>query len=70
MSCRGCAGDRDEMLRRVLGRAAGCWMVAVWYRNGRSDPRERDIARIVCEHSDIDKVTLWKVLGAGVGFEL
>jgi hypothetical protein len=44
----------------VFGRVTGfhCWMVAVWYRNGRSvldcETRERDIARNVCEHSDID----------------
>jgi hypothetical protein len=43
-------------------------MVVVWYRNGRSvlgfDPRERDIARSVCGHSDIDRSTLGKLVGS------
>jgi hypothetical protein len=69
MSSRGGADDRDEMLRRVVGRAAGfhCWIVAVWYRNGRSvlgfGLRERDIARSVCGHSDIDRSILGKLVG-------
>jgi hypothetical protein len=50
--------DRDDMLQRACGRVAGfqCWMVAVWYRNGSSVlGRERDIARIEGEHSDMDR---------------
>ena len=50
------------MLRRATCWAAGlhCWMVGVWYRNGRSvlfagtRDRDSDRARIVLEHADMD----------------
>jgi hypothetical protein len=48
------------MLRCAMGWAAGfhCWMVAVWYKNGRSvlcvGVRDRESARRVFEHADID----------------
>ena len=49
--------DREVILRRRLG--LHCWIVVVWYRNGRSvldwEMRERDNARVVHEHIDIDK---------------
>lgn len=52
--------DRECMLRRAIGRVADChcWIVGVWYRNGRSvllgETRERDNARTELEHIDMD----------------
>lgn len=49
-----------RILRRATGRVADChcWIVGVWYRNGRSvllgETRERDNARTELEHIDMD----------------
>src|SRR5690349_13668172 len=58
------------MLRRAMCWAAGfhCWIVGVWYRNGRSvlfaGTRDRDRARIVFEHADMDARGCRTVRGA------
>jgi hypothetical protein len=55
-------------LRRAdRGAGVRCWMVAVWYRNGNSvldcETREHESARIVFEHSDMDRKPLMRISG-------
>ena len=54
--------ERDRNVRCMAGRGAavvGCWIVVVWYKNGRSvldvGARGREHARSVVEQIDIDK---------------